>query len=178
MLACALAATIAGCGGGDDGTIPSDKSDELLTQLDAIQNDVEAGNCEVAQEHATAFANSVSQLPEDVDPKVRQGLIEASSQVLDLTSEPGQCEQTTGATGPSGVEESTTSDETTTEEPSTTDEETQPTEPEASQGQAEGNETNQGNSPLEVPGDNAPGGNGGRGGNSSGGIEPNKAVTR
>ena len=178
MLACALAATIAGCGGGDDGTIPSDKSDELLTQLDAIQNDVEAGNCEVAQEHATAFANSVSQLPEDVDPKVRQGLIEASSQVLDLTSEPGQCEQTTGATGPSGAVDTSTEEEPTSteEEPTSTEEE--PTEPEQSQGQAEGNETNQGNSPLEVPGDNAPGGNGGRGGNSSGGIEPNKAVTR
>ena len=182
LLACVLAIAIAGCGGNDEGTIPSDQADQLLTQLDAMQNDIETGNCALIDDHAKSFAIRVSQLPEDVDPEVRKGLTEASAQVVDLSDEPGQCETVTGASGPEGAEEETT---TTEEEPTTTEEETttttttdeeEPTEPEESQGQPEGNEedqTEQGNSPLEVPGNNG-GGTGGRGATESGGVEPGK----
>jgi hypothetical protein len=176
LLACALAATIAGCGS-DDGTIPSNDADQLLTQLDAIQSDIESGDCELAHSHAVQLAEAVGQLPSDVDPKVREGLTEASTHVVELSGDPAQCEQTTGATGETGATSTTTEETTTTEEPTTTTDEEPTTTTEQDQGQDEGNQgngTSQGNSPLEVPGDNGAGNGGGRGSSESGGVQPGK----
>ena len=185
VLACALPATLAGCGGGDDGTIPSGQSDELLRQLDAIQNDIQTGNCDLVDDHAQAFAAAVSALPDDVDPKVRQGLTEASTQVVELSQQPDQCETTTGATGPEGVEETTTTEETTTEdEPTSTTEETTTTEPDEEAPPDDGSEDDETNPPSDEPdispaGGGPPGGGGAGGrGNSSGGLEPGKAEDR
>ena len=175
LLGCAIAATVAGCGSGDDGTIPGDDSAELLRLLEAIESEVQNGNCELAQQQADQFATQVSQLSEDVDAKVRQGLSDASTRLIELSNDPGQCEEVTGASGEVEAELSTTTTTTTTEESSTTtpDPESTTTQPEEEEEEEPPLEDeDDGDVPLETPNDNE--GSGGRGPTDSGGLEPEK----
>ena len=182
-LACAIVLTLVGCGGGDDATIPSDDSEQMLSLLDSIESEVQNGDCEDAQERATAFAQTVDELPEDVDPKVRQGLSEASVRLVELTRDPTECADVTGATGEDGAEPAEEAPTSVVEEPtSTPEEETEsvPEEPEEEEHEEEptppedpGGEGN--GPPLETPGGNTPGAGGeGRGATESGGVEPEK----
>lgn len=105
-LACAL--SLAACGGSDDGTIPVETGNALLDQLERIDAAVKDGDCDLAQEESVAFAEAVNELGDEVDPQVREGLVEAGNNLSTLSRE--QCEPAdTGATGETGV--------TTTEDP-------------------------------------------------------------
>lgn len=166
VLVCALAAAVGGCGSGNDGTIPSGDSENLVGLLDAIESDIASHNCDVVDDHADQFASAVNGLPAEVDDKVKQGLTEASARLIELSKEPGQCESVSGASGPTGTESSTTTTTTTTE-PSTTSSSTSTTstQPEE-QSPPQENNNGQGNGP---PG----GGTGGRS-SDSGGLEGGK----
>ena len=184
-LACAIVLTLGGCGGGDDATIPSDDSQQMLSLLDAIESEVQNGDCEDAEERATAFAETVDELPEDVDPKVRQGLDEASVQLVELTRDRTECSDVTGATGEDGAEPAEEEPTSVVEEPtSTPDEETEsvpeekpedeeneeePTPPEDPGGEGNG-------PPLETQSGNTPGGGEPRA-PESGGLGPERAQT-
>ena len=122
LLVCVFALTLAGCGSGDDGTIPSDEADQLLSLLAAVQNAAEDGDCDLAQGSAEEFVNRVNNLPEDVDPDVASALTKAATNLDDLASDPSEC-TATGTSGEAGVE-STTSTTTTTTEPTSTTEST------------------------------------------------------
>jgi hypothetical protein len=103
LLACLCAAAIAGCGSDEEGTIPSQNSEQLISLLDAIERDVASGDCELAQDHAQEFVAGVNLLPADVDREVKGGLQEAAGRLAQLSTDTSQCE-TTGASGPEGVE--------------------------------------------------------------------------
>jgi hypothetical protein len=183
-LACAIVLTIGGCGGDDDATIPRDDASQMLSLLDSIEAEAQNGNCDEAEERATTFAETVDQLPEDVDPKVRQGLSEASVKLVELTGDPTECTDGS-ATGEDGqepaVEEPAPVEEeepvTTTEEPETTTEE-EPEEDEQEEEPTPAEEpANEGNGPpLETPSGNTPGSGDPRA-PESGGLEPERAET-
>ena len=105
---------IAGCGSGDEGTIPSGDADNLINLLDAVEAAVAEQECESAQENADQFVIAVDNLPSEVDDQVKEGLRGAGDRLTELSRDPDQCEAETGASGESGAEDPTTP--TTTEE--------------------------------------------------------------
>ena len=109
--ACALA--LAACGGeSDEGTIPQGDGDEILAQLEEVEAQVEAGECDDAQVTAGAVADAIASLPDEVDGELRQTLITASGRLLEQTRNPEQCvEPEPTPTGASGVEGVTTDPE-------------------------------------------------------------------
>ena len=100
-VACVLA--IAGCGGDDgEGTIPPDAAEALLAELAAVESNVRQGDCDAARDGSEAFAGTVNELPGEVDPDVRSGLVRASSNLVELIE--SDCEEAhTGASGEEGV---------------------------------------------------------------------------
>ena len=170
----ACAGTLAACGGDDEGgPIPRDAGDQLLGQLDQIQELVDQGSCSEAREVAASFAEGVDQLPAEVDGELREQLVRASGNLVELTESGDQCTPPTGTTGetdvvpPETTEEPTTTEDTT--ETTTTDEDEEP--PPTDEGEG-------GGPPEDTPGNGDPGGGnegggdtgGGSGDDSSGGI--------
>lgn len=173
-LAAAAAALLAGCGSGDEATIPQSDADELLSYLSAVEENVESADCEFAVQQAENFKNGVEALPASVGVEVKDGLREAGSNLEQLAS--SEC-TTAGATGPQDAEpteEATTTEEepvegettTTTTEEATTTEEPEPA-PEESQTVEPGNSENGPPGPVGNPNLDVPEGN-------SGGIAPDK----
>jgi len=175
LLVCGFALALAGCGSDDDGTIPPDDAEGLLTVLAAVEKYADEGNCELAQSQAAEFISRVNALPNDVDPEVAGELTKAATNLDGLAA--NDCTET-GASGLDEVQPDTTEaeptepettvtetttpeEETTTEEPPAEEEqpeEDQPAEP-AGGGQDEGD---QGGSPTPGGGTAPP----------SGGVEP------
>jgi hypothetical protein len=149
---CTLALALAGCGSDDEGgTIPSTDSENLISLLDAVEDNVAGGNCELAQKQAEEFVDAVNALPAEVGEEVKSGLRDGGSQLAELSADPSECEDTTGDSGLGGVEPepepepetTTTTEETTTEESTTTtdtedDSEEPPPPPDDDQGDSGG----------------------------------------
>jgi hypothetical protein len=172
LLAGVFAIGIAGCGG-DDGTIPKDQSEELLGMLNLLQNQIETGDCTLAEGTASKIDEAVGNLSNEVDPEVQDALNKGAEHLAQLT--PEQCVEG-GATGAEGAQTTdttdaetsteittTTSSSTTTEATSTEEDTTEP----PPTGTPPGHETPPG-------GGNAggPRGEGDQGGPASGGIVP------
>jgi hypothetical protein len=164
----------AGCGSDDDKSIPPSSSDQLLTQLQSVRDQMENGDCALAQSAAIQFKSRVDDLPSDVQSDTKKDLNQLADNMIELTSDESQCVPTggTGETGPT----STDTDTTTTEEPTTTsttstatttDETTKPEEPQPSEPQPSEPQGGQGSG--NVGGDL--GGSGGTSG-STGGVKP------
>jgi len=181
LLACALAVVAGGCGSGDDGTIPSDQGENLLRSLEGVEAALETRDCEIVVEQADAFASQVAKLPAEVDDEVERGLAQGAAQLVELSRQPDQCEDTSGATGEDGVETSTTTDTDLEEPPTTsttdtttsteTDEEEEPEEPpveDVDEVEPEGGP------PTEVPGGGGGSGEPRGGGSESGGLTGDK----
>jgi hypothetical protein len=165
----ACAGTLAACGGDDEGgPIPQDAGDQMIGQLDQIEELVDQGNCSEARAVAASFAESVDQLPAEVDGELREGLVRASGNLVDLTENTEQCTPPTGTTGETDVvppetpEETTTTEETT--ETTTTDEDEEP--PPTDEDEGDGG----GGPPEDTPGNSDPGGGNEGGGNTGGGT--------
>jgi hypothetical protein len=116
--ALALVGAIVGlsaCGSGDDGTIPPDDAESLLTALEQVQQDVDNGDCSVAQTDATQFVGQVDALPKEVGVEVKNVLREAGENLRDMTGDPDQCkEPDTGPSGDTGFVPTTSTSTTTT----------------------------------------------------------------
>ncbi len=111
VFACVIALAACGSGGDDvESTIPQDAGAEILAQLDQIEAEVEAGECEAAQATADELNTRIESLPEDdVSGELRETLLTASGRLQEQTRDPEQCEEPelppppTGATGETGV---------------------------------------------------------------------------
>ena len=178
VLACALAAVLAGCGSGDDATIPKDEGENLVTTLDAIESSLTTNNCGLIGDQVASFANQVAALPDDVDPEVKKGLVDGADRLIELSDDPEQCGDVTGTTGPTGTETPSTTEtetETTSTSTSTTSSSTT-TSSTTDEDPPEQDEDDEGDGPpVEVPGGDD-GGSGGRGESAtdSGGLEGGK----
>ena len=165
LLVIVAAALLAGCGSDEEGTIPADDADTLISLLNAVEEAVADQNCEFAEDYASQFVDAVNQLPAEVDDEVKEGLREAGQQMTDLSQDPEQCDPDAGASGEEGPEEEPTSTTTTSEEPETTTT-TTTTEEEQT------DPSNEGQGPPDQSGGNPGGGNEGAGGGNQGGGPP------
>ncbi len=174
LCAAAWAVAIAGCGS-DGGTIPSGDSEDMLSLLGGIEENVAAGNCDIAQGQVEQLAGVVDGLPQDVDAEVREGLDQATANLSELASNPEQCEDASGTTDLGGVEpepETTTPEpETTTTTTTSSSTTTEPEEEPAPEEETDEGDEGTGGGPTETP----PGQDGEAPGNSgegpaSGGI--------
>ena len=114
LLSCVFALSIAGCGSGNDGTIPPNDAENLLNLVTAVQGDISDGECERATEHAQELVSEVGQLPQEVDSEVSNELAKAATNLEQLAG--SQCTDS-GASGASGAQTTST---TTTSVPETT----------------------------------------------------------
>jgi hypothetical protein len=142
-----LAAIVAGCGSDGDGSIPPEVADGLLGRVDAVEQSVAAGDCDLAEQQAEALVSEVGALPAEVEAEVERGLVEGAAQLAELTR--AECRQTTGATGVQETDqvEPTPEEEVQPEEQlPDEDEEQQPDEeqPEEEQPPTEGEDGGQG----------------------------------
>jgi hypothetical protein len=169
-----FAVVVAGCGSDGDGSIPPDVSDDLLNRVDAVEQSVAAGDCDLAEQQAEALVNEAGALPAEVEAEVRRALAAGASQLAELTAT--QCEQTTGATGfqetepvePEPQEEQAPPEE---EQPEEDEQEQQQPEEQPSEGQDGGGEQ----PPTDGGGEEQPPTEGENGGGESpptGGTEP------
>jgi len=178
LLVLVTAALLAGCGSGDEGTIPSGDADDLINLLNAVEDAVAEQDCDTAQDNANQFVTVVNNLPSEVDDEVKDGLRQAGERMTTLSRDPDQCEPEGGATGETGTDEpveeepveeesttSSTTEETTTEEQTTTEEEPVEEEPEEPGGGPPDN-------PGGNPGNDAPPGLDVGPGTDTGGIDP------
>ena len=169
-------ATIAGCGLGEEGTIPQDDADALLSRLDAVETNVNSGACDLARQQAGEFSDAVDALPAEVDGEVKDGLRQAADRLVELTADDSECIDAgaTGVTGavppPEEVETIPEEETTTTETETTTDEET-PSEEAPPEEEEEEEPPAEEEQPPEPPGG---GGEGGAG--SDGGTGPTGGV--
>jgi hypothetical protein len=97
----------------------------LQDELDVIQENVDDGNCAVAQSHAQTLVDQVQQLAGAIDPDLLEALEEGAKSLRDLLEDPANCEEQTVTTETTEVTEETETE--VTKETETT--ETAPTEP-------------------------------------------------
>lgn len=95
----ALAAVmVAGCGSDEEkgSPIPAAAAAELEKRLDSVQGrfDFGGGACADIPEDQELVAQTIAQLPDDVDPDVREALQDGFDRLFTLTEE--QCDETKG----------------------------------------------------------------------------------
>jgi hypothetical protein len=160
-------AALSGCGSDEvSGEIPPSNAEELNASLEGVRAAVESSppQCATAQSKADQFVVDVNGLPADAGTELKTALREAGDNLRDLVDE--QC-ASTGATGPSSTQptsSSTTSSTTattssTTESTTTTTSSTEETQP-----QDNGNGNGGGPPGGGPPGGGPDGGTGGTGG--------------
>jgi hypothetical protein len=124
-LALALCAVLAGCGGGDDASIPRQQAEALTTQLDLVADRMDQNPplCGSARTQLGQLEQKIEGLPASVTQDVRDKLDEGLANLNDLVTQ--KCEQaqtqeptteTTETTEPSTTETTETTPPTTTEE--------------------------------------------------------------
>jgi len=92
MLAIACAIAVSGCGNGDEeeGSIPSDAGDAIISQLDDLDAQVEAGKCDDAEATAQGVQAAVAGL-RDLEADLEQALVRATDNLVLQTRE--DCEE-------------------------------------------------------------------------------------
>ncbi|MQA73238.1 MAG: hypothetical protein GEU88_02605 [Solirubrobacterales bacterium] len=181
----ALTLALASCGSGDEGTIPQDDSEALISLTEAIESAVANGDCDAARERANQLADEVEALPPEVDPDVQKGLLDAAANLVEKAQDPEQCEVATGATGATGAEPTTSpTTEPTTTEPTTTDTTEETTEPDGETGGGQGGGNEGGGPPQTPPGqegtppgqETPPEGGPPAGGDATGSFDPSGGI--
>jgi hypothetical protein len=123
---CAIA--LGACGSDEEGTIPPSAADALIQSLEDARGEQSQGDCPGVADAAGNLLTQIQELPDSVDPEVRQALEEGATNLQELGNDETNCGDTgpTGNEGPETTEETTTTSEpttTTTEETTTTTEE-------------------------------------------------------
>jgi hypothetical protein len=117
----ALCVLLAGCGGGDEGSIPAREAQGLTTQLDLVADrmDQDPPLCGSARTQLDQLSQKVAALPSSVEQDVRDELDEGLANLDDLVTrecEQARSEEPTTETTPTITETTETTEPTTTEE--------------------------------------------------------------
>jgi hypothetical protein len=160
-------AALSGCGSDEiGGEIPPSNAEGLNASLEAVRTAVESSppQCTTAESNADQFVAAVNELPATAGADLKEALQEAGSNLRVLVDE--QC-ASTGATGPSGPQPTsspTTSSDTTTSSSTTDTTSTTTSSTEETQPQDNGNGNGGGPPGGGPPGGGPPGGGGTDGG--------------
>lgn len=76
LLAAAAALGLGACGGGTEGGIPPSDADTLREELSEVERFVERGDCDEVDGQVRQVRNAVAELPNSVDPELRDNLSE------------------------------------------------------------------------------------------------------
>ena len=113
MSAIVCLGAVVGCGGEEEpeNSIPAEAGNAILTQLEEVRSQFEAGNCDAAEEIAVGVRDQIESLPADVPDDLEEALVQGSDNLIAQTRE--DCEQKepepepvpppTGVTGEEGV---------------------------------------------------------------------------
>ncbi len=115
MCAIVCATSLIACGGADEkdeGTIPSQTGEAIVTKLGDLDSELAAGECDSAEATATQIQAAIQGLGSNVEGELEETLVKASSNLVQLVreecepaEEPLPPEPTTGATGEEGAED-------------------------------------------------------------------------
>jgi hypothetical protein len=104
------ATVLAACGGGDEvdeGTIPLQTGENIVTKLDEVQSQVDDGECDTAEATAAQIQAAIAGI-NTVKGELEETLVEASGKLVTLVRD--DCvpaeeppDETGGATGEEGV---------------------------------------------------------------------------
>jgi len=165
-------AALSGCGSDEiGGEIPPSNAVELNDSLEGVRTAVESSppQCATANSNADQFVAAVNELPATAGADLKEALREAGVNLQQLVSD--QC-ASTGATGPSGPQptsSSTTSSHTTTTSSTTDTTATTTSSTQETQPQNNGNGNGGGPPGGGPPGGGTDGGTGGTGGGTGAG---------
>ncbi|MGI9020276.1 MAG: hypothetical protein ACR2G3_06160 [Solirubrobacterales bacterium] len=100
---------LAACGSDEEGTIPPESAEVLLSALSEVEASVQSGDCTSATTDASQFLENVRLLPKQVGEETKADLFEAGNHLVELTQDPAKCQEPeeneepqvpeTGATG-------------------------------------------------------------------------------
>jgi hypothetical protein len=149
VLGVVCAVLIASCGGsGGKDLIPGATASQLDEALDQIEQLADDGQCSDAASSAEQVATQLETQQSDINPELKQALVDGFQRVQVLASDPATCSSVST--------QETTTEETTTEEQTTTEETTPPPET-----QTETQPPNTQTTPTTDTGTGGTGGNGG-----------------
>ena len=101
-LSIALAGLLGVAGCADDSSdrerLPARTASELRSNLDTIEQQVDAGDCTGAGTQAETMAQNASELPQRVDDELQEALLAGVERLQELIDE--RCEPAAGTTGP------------------------------------------------------------------------------
>jgi hypothetical protein len=122
------------CGSDDEGTIPPDVASAMISALDGARSAEANGDCAAVEAAATKVSNAAAGLGTDVDPQVRDAIVDGAENLHALAQDPEKCASgTTGEEGQETTTDTSTTDTSTTEtsttETSTTTETKEPKPP-------------------------------------------------
>ncbi|HYH61748.1 MAG TPA: hypothetical protein VD766_07770 [Solirubrobacterales bacterium] len=84
--AIALAPSLSACGGEEDlGTIPQAEGDAVLSQLDELRGQLDAGDCDAAEATGQDIRDNIESISQDVSEELEQALVQASDNLASLT---------------------------------------------------------------------------------------------
>jgi hypothetical protein len=112
MCAIVCVTSLAACGGGGEDpepTIPPQTGENIVTKLEDVQSQVDAGECATAELSALQIEAAISDLGPDVKGDLEEALVKASGNLVTLVREDCQPAdepdpQPEPPTGPSGEE--------------------------------------------------------------------------
>ena len=120
----ALALALVSCGGRDEkGLLPGTTADQIVSNLQQVQDDAAAGNCDSAASAAADVQSEIDNLGSEVNAQLRQKLSDGAARLQDTVA--STCEEASIPTTTS----TTTTEPTTTEKTTTTKSTTTTTEP-------------------------------------------------
>ncbi|MDQ3609106.1 MAG: hypothetical protein M3459_09425 [Actinomycetota bacterium] len=122
LLAAAAALGLGACGGSTEGGVPRSDADTLREELGDVERFVERGDCDEVDGQVLQVRNAVAELPNSVDPELRENFSEGVGRLESVVASDCQ-EQAEEA-------EEETEEEVTTTETTEPPEEEPPPEPE------------------------------------------------
>ena len=128
LLAAAAALGLAACGGSTEGGIPRSDADTLRQELSDVERFVERGDCDEVDGQVRQVRNAVVELPNSVDPSLRENLDEGVGRLESVVAT--DCKEQAEEEMEEEEEDTTTETTEPPEEETTTTETTEPPEEE------------------------------------------------
>ncbi len=129
LLAAAAALGLGACGGSTEGGVPRSDADTLREELGDVERFVERGDCDEVDGQVLQVRNAVAELPNSVDPELRENFSEGVGRLESVVA--SDCQEQAEEAEEETEEEVTTTETTEPpEEEVTTTETTEPPEEE------------------------------------------------
>src|ERR687897_410886 len=90
-LGAVCAIVLAACGSDEEGTIPPASAQALIQSLQDARGERSQGDCQGVADAAGNLLTQIDELPDSVDPGVRQALVEGANNLRQLGEDETNC---------------------------------------------------------------------------------------